>query len=254
MFAGITNARQKQLYSNNMRTRLFTLLFFAVITGFMSCKNKDLPLPVGAKDSLNVINATADTIKFFINGTRQNNFSPIFIGGATGYVPVLAGEQTYRFSKSNEGFPTLFTTTFNLSLHNYYSIFVCGETANLAFKIKDPVDSVTNAINTDTSTTTVNNSFIRYVDATPGTDMFNVTVGEGDTVNFKNCSFSFVSNFKPFVAGKKAVKVYLAGESTPMIDTSITFTSRVGYTLFTHGQLTGKGGNAFTVGVINNVQ
>lgn len=236
-----------------MRTRLFTLLFFA-ITWFLSCKNKDLPLPAVSKTKLNVINATGDTLKFFINGTRQNQLSAIFIGGETGYLSVPAGEQSYRFSKSNEGFPTLFTTTFNLDTAKYYSIFVCGETANLAFKITDPVDSLSNLINTDTSATTVNNSYIRYVNATPGTDEFNVTVGGGDTVNYNKCAFGYVGGFKPFVAGKKEVKVYLAGENTPRIDTSIVFTSRIGYILFTHGQLTGKGGNAFTVSVTNIVQ
>lgn len=239
---------------NYMRTRLFTLLFLVVITGFLSCKDKDLPPPVGAKDSLNVINATADTIKFFINGTRQNNFSPIFIGGATGYVPVLAGEQSYRFSKSNEGFPTLFTTTFNLELHHYYSIFVGGETANLAFKIIDPLDSLLNVIATDTTTTTNVNAFVRYVNATPGTDKFDVTVGGGDTVNLKGYAFGTWSTFKPFISGTKHVRVYLNSSGALQLDTPIIFTAGIGYTLFTHGQLAGKGGNAFAVGVIPNLR
>jgi hypothetical protein len=237
-----------------MNVRLFNFLFFAVITVFLSCKDKDLPPPAVITTKLNVINATGDTIKYFINGTRQNQLSAIFIGGETGYLKVPFGEQSYRFNKSNEGFPTLFTTTFNLDTAKYYSIFVCGETANLAFKITDPVDSVANLINTDTLATTLNNSYIRYVNATPGTDKFNVTVGQGDTVNYKECAFGYVGSFKPFAAGKKEVKVYLAGESSPRIDTSIVFTSRIGYILFTHGQLTGKGGNAFTVSVTNIVQ
>jgi len=237
-----------------MRTRLFTLLFFAVITGFLSCKNKDLPLPVGLNAQLNVFNATGDTIKFFINGTRQNNFTPIFIGGATGYLSVLSGQQNYRFSKSNDGFPTLFNTTFNLIDSNYYSIFVGGETANLAFKIKDPIDSLLAVIAADTTTTTNVNAFVRYVNATPGADKFDVTVGGGDTVNLKGYAFGTWSIFKPFISGKKEVKVYLSGSNTPQIDTSITFAAGIGYTLFTHGQLTGKGGNAFAVGVLPNVQ
>lgn len=236
-----------------MKTRLF-ILFIAVTTGFLSCKDKDLPPPVGATTRLNVFNATGDTIKFFINGTRQNNFTPIFIGGATGYLSVLAGEQNYRFSKSNEGFPTLFNTTFNLDTSNYYSIFVGGETANLAFKIKDPIDSLLAVIRTDTTTATNVNAFVRYVNATPGTDKFDVTVGGGDTVNLKGYAFGSWSTFKPFISGKKEVKVYLNGSNTLQIDTSITFTAGIGYTLFTHGQLTGKGGNAFVVTVTPNVQ
>jgi hypothetical protein len=224
------------------------------ITIAASCKNKDLPPPVGAKTGLNVINATGDTIKFFINGTRQNNFTPIFIGGATGYLTVLAGEQNYRFSKSNEGFPTLFTTTYNLVDSTYYSIFVGGETANQAFKIKDPIDSLLTAIQADTTTATNVNAFVRYVNATPGTDKFDVTVGGGDTVNLKGYAFGTWSIFKPFISGLKHVKVYLNSSGALQLDTSITFNAGIGYTLFTHGQLTGKGGNTFGVGVIPNVQ
>src|ERR1700744_4124287 len=239
---------------NYMRTGLFTLLFFAVITGFLSCKNKDLPLPVGATTGLNVINATGDTIKFFINGTRQDNFAPIYIGGATGYIPVLSGEQNYRFSKANEGFPTLFNTTFNLAAPDFYSIFVGGETANLAFKIKDPIDSLLAVIQADTLPTTNVNAFVRYVNATPGTDKFEVTVGGGDTVNLKDYAFGTWSTFKPFTSGTKKVRVYVNGSDTAKIDTPITFAAGIGYTLFTHGPVNGKGGNTFAVGVIPNVQ
>jgi hypothetical protein len=230
------------------------MCIIGLITIAASCKNKDLPTPVGLKTGLNVINATGDTIKFFINGTRQDNFSPIFIGGATGYLSVLAGEQNYRFSKSNEGFPTLFTTTFNLVDSTYYSIFVGGETANLAFKIKDPIDSLLAVIAADTTTATNVNAFVRYVNATPGTDKFEVTVGGGDTVNFKGYAFGSWSTFKPFISGTKKVRVYVNGSDTAKIDTPIVFTAGIGYTLFTHGQLTGKGGNTFAVGVIPNVQ
>jgi hypothetical protein len=224
------------------------------ITIVASCKNKDLPLPVGLKAQLNVFNATGDTIKFFINGTRQNNFTPIFIGGATGYLSVLSGEQSYRFSKSNEGFPTLFTTSFNLTDSTYYSIFVGGEAANQAFKIKDPIDSLLAVIAADTTTATSVNAFVRYVNATPGADKFEITVGGGDTVNFKGYAFGTWSKFKPFISGTKKVRVYVNGSDTAKIDTSVIFTAGIGYTLFTHGQSTGKGGNALAVGVIPNVQ
>ena len=224
------------------------------ITIVVSCKNKDLPLPAGATTRLNVFNATADTIKFFINGTRQNNFTPIFIGGATCYLSVLSGQQNYRFSKANNGFATLFNTTFNLDTSNYYSIFVGGETANLAFKIKDPIDSLLTVIAADTTVATNVNAFVRYVNATPGTDKFDVTVGGGDTVNFKGYAFGTWGVFKPFISGTKKVRVYVNGSTTAQIDTAIIFTAGIGYTLFTHGQLAGKEGNAFTVTVTPNVQ
>ena len=248
MFDRITNAGQKQLYSNNMRTRLFTLLFFAVITGFLSCKDKDLPLPVGATTRLNVTNASADTLKFFINGTRQNQASAIFAGGSTGYLTVLSGTQNYRFSKSNEGFPTLFTTTYSLNTSTFYSIFVGGETADETFLTVDPIVAADTLLATDTTFTT---SVIRFVNASSDAGPLEVRVGGGDTVHITNAAFKYVGNYTLFTAGKKEIKVYQTGSSTPKIDTTITFSTGNIYTLFTKGQLNGKGNAIFSIGLTN---
>jgi len=233
---------------NYMRTRLFTLLFFAVITGFLSCKNKDLPLPVGTTTRLNVTNAGADTLKFFINGTRQNQLSAIFAGGSTGYLTVLSGTQNYRFSKSNEGFPTLFTTTFTLNTSTYYSIFVGGETLDKTFLTVDPIVAADTLLATDTTLTT---SVIRFVNASPDAGPLDVRVGGGDTVHITNASFKYVGNYTLFKAGLKEVKVYQTGSDTAKIDTMITFNTGNIYTLFTKGLLNGKGNAVFSVGLTN---
>ena len=231
-----------------MKTRLFTLLFFAVITGFMSCKNKDLPPPVSATTKLNVTNAYADTLKFFINGTRQNQASAIFAGGSTGYLKVLSGTQNYRFGKSNEGFPTLFTTTFTLDTATFYSIFVGGETVDQTFLTVDPIVAADTLLATDTTFTT---SVIRFVNASSDAGPLEVRVGGGDTVHVTNAAFKYVGNYKLFKAGLKKVKVYLAGSDTAKIDTTIAFSTGNIYTLFTKGHLNGKGNAKFSIGLTN---
>lgn len=238
---------------NYMNARLFVLLFFAVVTGLLSCKDKDLPQAAGLTTRLNVINTTTDTIKFYINGSRQNNLTDIFIGGASGYLTVLAGQQDYRFSKSN-GSTVLLNTAFTLDTAKYYSIFFCGPTKDQAFRIADPIDSVVTAIAADTLDTDLNNAFVRFVNTSPAISALDVSVGGGDTVNIKNSTFGAVSNFKPFISGTKSVKVYLSGTATPVIDTPLVLPQRRGYTLVTHGQINGTGSNAFGVSVIINVQ
>lgn len=218
------------------------------ITLATSCKNKDLPLPVGTTTKLNVTNAGADTLKFFINGTRQNQLSAIFAGGSTGYLTVLSGAQSYRFSKSNEGFPTLFTTTFTLDTATYYSIFVAGETIDKTFLIVDPIVAARTLLSTDTTFTT---SVIRFVDAAPDAGPLDVQVGGGDTVHITNAAFKSVSNYTMFTAGKKAVKVFQHGSTTPILVDSITFNTGNIYTLFTEGLLNGKGASVFSLGLTN---
>jgi hypothetical protein len=231
-----------------MNVRLLVLLFFVVITGMLSCKDKDLPTPPGATTALNVVNATADTIKYYINGTRQNNTSPIFVGGATGYLSVLAGTQNYKFSKSNRGFPVLFTTTFDLDTLTNYSIFVCGETADKTFKTIDPLEQADTLLAHDK---TLKSSVIRFVNCSPDAGPLNVTVGVGDTVNVNSAPFEYVGNYTLFTGGVKHVKVYQGGSSTPKIDTIITFNTTSIYTLFTKGLLNGKGNAQFSVSLIN---
>jgi len=227
-----------------MNARLSVLLFFAVVVGFFSCKDKDLPPPAVLKSTLNVFNATADTIKYYINGTRQNDHSALFVGGSTGYLPVPAGTQNYKFSKSNNGFPTLFTTSYSLDTGRFYSIFVGGETADKAFLVDDPFAAADAIIIPDTLGT---QSAIRFVNASPDVGALDFTVDKGDTVSLKNCAFKYASTFLGVNSGTKEIKVFATGESTPKIDTMITFSPNQVYTLFTRGSFTGKGNAVFGI-------
>jgi hypothetical protein len=227
-----------------MNARLFVLLFFTAVMGLLSCKDKDLPPPIVATTTLNVNNATADTIKYYVNGTRQNNISALYEGGSTGYLAVPAGTQSYRFSKASGSFQTLFTTSFTLDTADNYSIFVCGETADKAFKIEDPFGVAGDIIHPDTLAIKF---AIRFVNASPDSAAFNITVNAGDTVNLKNCKFQYASTFIGLNAGKKEIKIYDAGTGTLKIDTMITFSPSQVYTVFTRGTLTGKGNNAFSI-------
>lgn len=227
-----------------MNGRLFILLFFALVTGFVSCKDKDLPPAAVATTTLNVNNATADTLKYYVNGTRQNNLSAIFVGGSTGYLQVPAGAQNYKFSKSNDGFPTLFTTSFTLDTGRFYSIFVGGETADKTFLVDDPFAAADAIIIPDTLGT---QCAIRFVNASPDAGALDFTVDKGDTVSLKNCPFKYASTFLAVNAGTKEIKVYATGTSTPIIDVMLTFSPDQVYTLFTRGSLTGKGNAAFNI-------
>jgi hypothetical protein len=233
-----------------MNFKALTLLFVVVVTGLLSCKNeKDLAPVTPILTNLTVVNATADTINYYLNGTRQNNTSDLYPGGSTGYLDVYSGLQNYQFKKTGSAV-ALFSVPYTLDTSKYYSIFVAGTTANKTFKTVDALDSAQAILVTDT---TFQKSMIRYVNASPDAGQVTVTVGTGDTVNLTNKSFMYVSQFMPFNASHvQHVKVYLPGISTAKIDTPITFQTGAIYTLFTKGLVTGQGGSAFSISLIGN--
>jgi hypothetical protein len=213
-----------------------------------SCKDKDLPPATVPKSTLNVLNATADTIKYFINGTRQNNLSPIYVGGSTGYLAVPGGLQTYKFNKSNNGFPTLFTKPFTLDTSRFYSIFVCGETADKAFIIDDPFAAADSIIIPDTLGT---KSAIRFVNASPDAGALDFVVNKGDTVNLKSVEFGKYSTFLSVNAGTKVVNVYDSATNTIRATVTLTFSPNQTYTFFTRGSFSGKGNAVFGLSVFS---
>jgi len=230
-----------------MNIRFFALLFFAVLTGFMSCKNKDVPPATPLQAYLNVVNVSQDTIKYYINGTRQNNASNLFVGGSTSYLGVISGNQNYKFSKGNGDFGTLFTTTYDLVDSVNYSLFVAGTTPDKSFLVADPLLMAYNILAADTTDTLGTQSTIRFVNASPDAGLLNVTVGAGDTVNVNNAAFKYAGPYMLFTSGLKEVKVYQAGSTIPKIDIMITFQALSRITLFTKGLVNGKGTSAFSV-------
>jgi hypothetical protein len=233
-----------------MNARLFVLLFFTVVIGFLSCKDKDLPPPAIARTTLNVSNATAGGIKYYINGTRQNDLAVIISGGSTGYLYVPGGTQLYKFSNAYGDFSTLFTNTYTLDTSRFYSMFVCGATADKTFKIDDPFIVADTIIANDTLNL---KAIIRFVNASPDAGNLDFTVNKGDTVSLKSYKFQDWSTYLGVNAGKKEIKVYPAGSSTPSIDTMLTFSPHVIYTLFTKGSSTGTGNAAFSINVSSAV-
>jgi len=219
-----------------MSYRLSIFLFAIVIIGIISCKNNDEVFKTISTVQLNVVNASADTLNYYLNGTRQNNSSSLFPGGQTLYLTEPAGTQTYQFKKAGAS-SILFGVPLTLTgLAN--TLYVTGESAGQAFSTIDTliVDSALVAV--------------RFVNASP--DAGNLSVTVGDTVKFRSRAYKTSSVFLPTGSGQKEVKVYLTGSSTPMIDTTITMNPFSGYTLFSRGLVNGKGNSAFKLGIALN--
>jgi hypothetical protein len=220
----------------------YILLFFAVILFAESCKNNDEVFPSVLPSYLNVVNASADTLNFYLNGTRQNNTSDLYPVSESLYETIPAGSENIQFKKSGT-FNVLFSVPLKLIDSTNYSLYVTGTSASGAFSSIDTLDTVSFYTSLYTR--------IRFVNASPNTGNLDVYVG--DTVNFKSRSYKTSSVFELTGAGNKLVTIYPAGSTTnPLVDTLITFEPAYIYTLYSKGQVNGKGGLAFDVGVAIN--
>jgi len=222
-----------------MNTKYSVIFFLLTMVGLLSCKNNDNVFPKVSYTGITVINASADTLNFYLNGTRQNNASSLFPTGNSSLLIVPSGAQNYEFKKVGRS-DVLFSVPLNLTTNTFNSVYVTGETPASVFKTIDTIPLDTLPLVTS----------VRFVHAAP--DAGNLNVFVGDTVNFKMRAFKSSSIFSLTGSGQKEVKIYLSGSATPKIDTIITFQPNLAYTLFAKGLLNGKGNSIFDVGILIN--
>jgi hypothetical protein len=210
------------------------------VFGLASCKNNDEVFKTVTYSAVNVVNASADTLNFYLNGTRQNNASSLYPGGQSGYLGIPTGAENFQFKK-----PKIATALFSLPLtikdSTTYSVFLTGETAAGAFSDVDLLDTA--GINDEL------HFRLRFVNAAPDAGALTVTV---DSTSYTNTAFKSISSFLLYGEGPKEVKVFQTGSSTAKIDTTITFEPGTLYTIFSKGLLNGKGTAAFSLGVSTN--
>ena len=220
-----------------MNIKCSFLFFIIAYLGLSSCKNNDNVFPKAVSTYINVVNASPDTLNFYLKGTRQNNSSSLYSGGQSLYLTVPAGLQNYQFKKAG-GANILFTVPLNLKDSTDNSLYITGESASDAFYTQDMIDTLTNF------------STVRFVNAAPDAGSLNMTVG--DSLSFTAQPFKSSSNFLGVGSGPKDIKIYQTSTAILLKDTTITLEPNQAYSLFAKGLLHGKGNSVFSVGLIVN--
>jgi len=227
-----------------MNTRLLILFFIAAITGLSACKkNNDVPT-VTSTAFLNIVNASPDTVNFYLNGTRLNNNSNLYPAGSSGYFNVTDGQQNYQvkkiFNPLTNSVQTLFTIPLKLDSAGDYSLFITDGTLANTFSTTDVLLAVPDSL-------AATNCYVRFVNASPGAGNLDMTVG--DTVKFTNMPFKSASNFVLVGAsGLKPISVYQTGSTTPIVSGHLAMIPGYSYTFYSYGKLNGTGNSAFSVG------
>jgi len=229
-----------------MSIRIISLFFIAFIAAIASCKKSgDVPVSANLADSLNIVNASNNTINYYLNGTRLNNNSNLYPGGSSGYYFVPTGTQTYQvkkaFDASTSAVQELFSIPLNLEAHHYYSLFITDDTAAHAFYVKDALRSESR---TDTC-------LVRFVNASPGSGSLDFAVG--DTLKFSNKAFTDTSDFRPVgISGLKAIALYQSGSAEPLVSGHYPLAAGKSYTFYAKGKKGGSGDAKLNLGVTLN--
>jgi hypothetical protein len=229
-----------------MSIRLKLLAFIGLIVYLQACKkNNDAPVALNLADSLNVVNATTDTINFYLNGTRLNSNSNLYPAGSSGYYYVPTGQQVYQikriFNPTTDVVQTLINLPVQLDAHHYYSLFIAGETASQTFKTID-------TLRADTAGGTC---LVRFVNASP--DAGNLDIAIGSASKFTSQGFGDASGFRLADTSSMApVVLYQSGSSTPIATGVVPLLQGKSYTFFSRGKLNGTGASAINIGVTVN--
>ena len=115
-----------------MKIRLSALFVIALIAVLAACKKKNDDAPtVVTTTKLNVINASADTINIYRNGSRLNTTSAIFPGYFTAYYDAPERQQIYEVKKPfnvNTGIvQNLFSITLPADTNFYRNLFITDD-------------------------------------------------------------------------------------------------------------------------------
>ena len=227
-----------------MEIKRYCLLFavLMVVLAVWSCSKNDAVPVAGNTSFLNVINEVTDirAIDFYLNGTRQNTNSAIYLFNTSGYLSVPTGTQQYQFKSDTDRTLLADITLKPDSANASYTLVVAGQQSknNLATIFLSD-NFVTNTVST--------NAEVRFIQAAVGASNYDVLVG--DTLAFKNQAFKSSTGFMGVGAGKKTVKVLLAGTSTTLFNGTVIIQPGSYYTLLTEGVPGGTGNNAFGVSI-----
>lgn len=231
-----------------MKIRLSALFAIALMGGLAACKKKNDDAPtVVAKVKLNVINASADTVNIYLNGSRLNTTSAILPGYFTGYYNVPEGQQTYGvkkpFNVNTNVVQNLFSITLPADTNFQHSLFITDGKADDAFETVDTFKK-------DTTTAADSTCFIRLVNSSPGSGALNMTFGSttvSSGIAFKGYSdFTLVNTYQgASVTGVIPLKIFNTGSNTPLYIDSVSLNPGTNYTVYTLGT---PGTTGFNIG------
>lgn len=227
-----------------MKFKIPVFIVLAAFLGVSSCKKGDDSPIVRSYTLINFINASADTLNFYVNGSRLNTLSSSYPVSYSGYIRTPLGEQNYEVKKA--GNPnSLFNLKIPADSSKIYSFYITDGTLENSFTTTDDLYTLPDSVTS-----------VRFVNTSPklgGVDVLvSDTLNVADVVNFKGSTFKSTSAFKAITPGVKRIQVFKAGTQEVLSEDVRTLQTRRAYTLFTKAALTPIASKTVGTGLIIN--
>ncbi|HEY0244506.1 MAG TPA: DUF4397 domain-containing protein, partial [Mucilaginibacter sp.] len=228
----------------------FSMAGVLFISFISSCGKGAILLP--ASNTLyQVINLSPDLlpVDLYIDRTKKNT-TPFIYANPSGYFALTSLDPPFQIRSAS-----ILASTDNLisipdTLHNNvrYTLFITG--LRNAVRAQDTVSYI---LTTDTAAiTTVGRGKVRFVNASPGATMFDVTAN--GTLAFSNIPYKKVSPFIELPPGNYDFKAYPNGSPTNILSdlTPVTVQDGKIYTLYCRGVVGRTDSAAYTLAILNN--
>ena len=228
-----------------MKFKLFVFIVFIVIIGIASCKKGDDTIATPLTTRINFVNASTDTLNFYVNGTRLNRTAAAYPLSSTDYLFSPLGEQNYQVKKDRNP-NVLFNLSLPLDTASIYSLYITGNTSESTFITKDSLNTLPDSVTS-----------IRFVNTSPTVGDLDVMIIDTakkvtEVVKFNARVYKSSSKFLAIKAGGKRIRIFKAG-TTQLLSSEIrTLQSRSAYTLFTKNNLNTTSDTTSGTGLITN--
>ncbi|MEO8886006.1 MAG: DUF4397 domain-containing protein [Mucilaginibacter sp.] len=237
---------------NTKNSHILSLLFLGVVAVMAtsliaSCGKTNTVLPAGSNIQLQVVNLSTDLlpVDLYINFSKKNA-APYSYPNSSGYFSLASIDTPFQIRSSATTLASINILSIDSVLKNNvkYTLFITGFKANKTISYIFTKDT--------SSASTGGRGKVRFVNATAGTGIFNITAN-GTTV-FTNQAYKNVSKFVEMPAGNYDFKLYSANSSTTVLSDLPGVTVQDGklYTLYCQGIVGRTDTAAFGMAVLNN--
>jgi hypothetical protein len=236
---------------SNILVYLFVGIAGILYIPFVSSCGKG-PVLIPASNTLyQVLNLSPDLlpVDLYIDLQKKNSTSFTY-PNPSGYFALTSLDIPFQIRPASTTVSTNSLLSIKDTLHNNvrYTLFITGLKNNVR-----PQDSVSYILTADTATiTTVGRGKVRFVNASPGANMFDITAN--GTLAFSNQAYKSVSKFIELPPGNYDFKIYPTGLPTNVLSdlTPVTVQDGKIYTLYCRGIVGRTDSAAYGLAILNN--
>lgn len=208
----------------------------------VACSNKD-DSPILPVSSISVTQASYDAaaLDLFVNKEKVNKEEFKFTN-STGYLNILSGKNSITLKEEGKA-DTLITSEIDFKEGKTYSLFVANKVEDIEYVV----------IEDDLTAPKEGEAKVRFVNMSPGSTKFNISVKDAETNLFEKAEFKTASSFKELTPETYTFEIRLVDSDAVLFSLKdVKIEKGKIYTIWTKGIVDGTDSAEFGAQVIVN--